>query len=67
MGRYLTGSVGAGASKRDKYLTAAEIKRITDAGLAIYPIYEDGGYEIEYFSRIQGYRDGIKPVNQASK
>lgn len=67
VGRYLTGSVGAGASKRDKYLTAAEIKRITDAGLAIYPIYEDGGYEIEYFSRIQGYRDGIKAVNQASK
>ena len=37
--RYLTGSVGVGANKRPKNLTTDEIRRITNAGLAIFPIF----------------------------
>lgn len=57
VGRYLTGSVGTGADKRDKNLTTAEIKKIVSGGLSIFPIYEDGGYEEKYFNRYQGYID----------
>ena len=45
IGRYLTGSVGTGADKRDKNLTNTEVKLLLDANLKIFPIYEDGGYE----------------------
>ncbi|GHN25247.1 peptidoglycan-binding protein [Lactobacillus delbrueckii] len=67
VGRYLTGSVGTGASKRSKYLTSDELERITDAGLRVFPIYEDGGYEIEYFSRNRGYQDGITAAKKAAE
>ncbi|MBP2057343.1 peptidoglycan hydrolase-like protein with peptidoglycan-binding domain [Lactobacillus colini] len=67
MGRYLTGSVGVGSSKRDKDLTAAEIKRIEDSGMSVFPIYEDGGYEIDYFNKKQGYKDGIIAAVKASE
>ena len=67
MGRYLTGSVGVGSAKRDKNLTADEIKRIEKSGMAVYPLYEDGGYEIEYFSKKQGYKDGIIAAAKASE
>ncbi|MGM0218530.1 glycoside hydrolase domain-containing protein [Enterococcus sp. AZ126] len=58
VGRYLTGSVGVGANKRDKNLTLTEIKNITDSGLNIFPIYQDGGWEESYFSSGQGNYDG---------
>lgn len=58
VGRYLTGSVGVGANKRDKNLTLTEIKNITDSGLNIFPIYQDGGWEESYFNSGQGNYDG---------
>ncbi len=57
VGRYLTGTVGVGSSKRNKSLSVKEIKDITKAGLRIFPIYEDGGYEIDYFTAKQGLED----------
>lgn len=37
------------------------------AGLRVFPIYEDGGYEIEYFSRNRGYQDGITAAKKAAE
>ena len=59
IGRYLTGSVGTGSDKRDKNLTTDEINKIVSAGLSIFPIYEDGGYEEDYFTSYQGYKDAF--------
>jgi len=67
VGRYLTGSVGTGANRRNKNLTVDEIKNITGAGLSIFPIYEDGGYEEKYFSYSQGYQDAVQAVNASRK
>lgn len=47
VGRYLTGSVGK--EYTPKYLTSAEVKNIENAGLSVFPIYQDGGYELNYF------------------
>lgn len=58
IGRYLTGSVGTGAKKKDKNLTTSEIQNITDAGLNIFPIYQDGGWEESYFNKENGAKDG---------
>ncbi|WP_445621894.1 glycoside hydrolase domain-containing protein [Lacticaseibacillus paracasei] len=65
--RYLTGSVGAGAAERDKYLTSTELANLTEAGLKVVPIYEDGGYELDYFSLQQGIHDGFVASSTAAK
>ena len=57
VGRYLTGTVGTGSNECPKNLTADEITAITSAGLSIFPIYEDGGYEEKYFTNSQGTMD----------
>ncbi|WP_288158090.1 glycoside hydrolase domain-containing protein [Faecalibaculum rodentium] len=49
IGRYLTGTVGVGAAERPKYLTPEEIGNIQDAGLSVFPIYQNGGYYADYF------------------
>ena len=67
IGRYLTGTVGVGAEKRDKSLSLSEIENLTSAGLNIFPIYEDGGYETDYFSSSQGFYDAKTAVNAAIK
>lgn len=67
VGRYLTGSVGVGNSKRPKDLTHDEIENITSAGLSIFPIYEDGGYDIDYFTHNQGVKDGYIAMQAAAK
>lgn len=45
VGRYLTGSVGNAFTPKN--LTASEIKSITDGGMSIFPIYQDGGADIK--------------------
>lgn len=57
IGRYLTGSVGVGADKRNKYLTRTELHNIVSAGLSVFPIYQDGGADISYFTANQGMKD----------
>lgn len=51
VGRYLTG----GTNKR---LTSSEIALITDSGMAFFPIYQEWGDALEYFSYDQGYAAG---------
>lgn len=48
VGRYLTGRYA---------LTSDEIAVILDSGLSIVPIYEVGGYKLEYFNQDQGISD----------
>lgn len=59
VGRYLTGSVGTGANKRNKYLTSEEIENLVNEGFSIFPIYQDGGWEESYFTSSQGQTDAI--------
>lgn len=57
VGRYLTGSVGA--DHTPKFITFDEIKCIEEAGLSVFPIYQDGGYYLEYFQKpSKGAEDG---------
>lgn len=65
IGRYLTGSVGVGAAKRNKYLTRTELKNIVSAGISVFPIYQDGGADISYFTANQGVKDA-KEASQAA-
>ena len=57
VGRYLTGTVGSGSSETSKAVTASELQAIFDAGLNVFIIYEDGGYELDYFTAAQGTDD----------
>lgn len=65
VGRYLTGYVGKDTSKA---LTQDEVKNITDAGLAVFPIYQDGGYYQEYFANSsQGTIDAVTAISAAQR
>lgn len=65
VGRYLTGTVGTGADERDKSLSFEEIEAITQVGLAIFPIYQDGGWYESYFTQDQGLKDGKLAIEAA--
>jgi len=69
VGRYLTGTVGVGIDERDKSLSKNEIKIITSAGLSIFPIYQDGGYYLNYFKNnsMRGYEDAVYAAQKAQK
>lgn len=61
IGRYLTGTAGTGSSEVDKNLTTSEISILTNAGLKIFPIYQDGASDDEdYFTQTKGSSDGRK-------
>ena len=47
VGRYLTGSVGD--DYIPKFITVDEVKNIENAGLRVFPIYQDGGHKLKYF------------------
>ena len=63
VGRYLTGSVGNDFIPKN--LTTAEIKAITDGGMSVFPIYQDGGAEVEYFTEMQGILDAMTAASAA--
>lgn len=65
VGRYLTGSVGNGASERDKNLTRTEAQNIIDAGLKLVPIYQDNTPSVDYFTYNQGVSDAQSAVSAA--
>ena len=63
VGRYLTGFVGRSTSKA---ITHDEINHIKNAGLSLFPIYQDGGYYLEYFQNShQGLTDGKLAIEAA--
>ena len=66
VGRYLTGYVGT--AHTPKYLTLNEIEGIKAAGLCVFPIYQDGGYYLEYFKNpSQGAVDAQTAVLAAER
>lgn len=62
VGRYLTGTYAGGKSKA---LTIEEENIILDAGLRFFPIYQDGGTKLEYFTSTQGAEDGKIAIQTA--
>jgi len=67
VGRYLTGTAGKDENERPKNLTVQETKIITNAGLRIFPIYQDGGWYENYFTAPQGDIDADRAEKAASK
>ena len=66
VGRYLTGYVGS--EHKPKFLTLEEINNIQEAGLAVFPIYQDGGYYLEYFQNSsQGTSDAQMAIVAAER
>lgn len=65
IGRYLTGTVGVGADKRDKFLTVEELTDLFNAGISVFPIYQDGGWDMDYFTAFQGASDANVASNTA--
>lgn len=66
VGRYLTGTVLSNKVRVSKAMTHEEIQAITNAGLNIFPIYQDGGADPSYFKYEQGFSDATKAVAAAT-
>lgn len=65
VGRYLTGTVGGSTRK---FMTFEEIENIKNAGLRVFPIYQDGGYKLEYFQDLrQGTVDAHTAIAAAKR
>ena len=63
VGRYLTGYVG---NHIPKYLTPEEVTYIENARLNVFPIYQAGGYNLEYFQNLsQGAIDAQNAIHAA--
>lgn len=66
VGRYLTGTVKTSSGGRvSKALTSEELLAITNAGLRVFAIYQDGGASASYFNYNQGYSDAAAAVSAA--
>ncbi len=65
IGRYLTGTYGS--DRISKALTVEEEQIILNAGLRFFPIYQDGGTRLDYFTASQGTKDGQTAVEAAVK
>ncbi|UQZ48303.1 DUF1906 domain-containing protein [Bacillus sp. PK3-037] len=67
IGRYLTGNVRTSSGLTSKALTAEELAVIFNAGLKVFPIYQDGGYQSSYFVKDQGTRDAYSAASAARR
>lgn len=65
VGRYLTGTYGS--DRISKALTVEEEQIILNAGLRFFPIYQDGGTRLDYFTESQGTKDGQTAIDAAVK
>lgn len=63
VGRYLYDPPG---STLDKEIKPGEIQRIIDAGLRIFPIYQDNGRQLSDFTYASGYQAALKAHTLAS-
>lgn len=64
IGRYLTNTPGG---TLDKCLTNTEIARIFDAGLKIFPIFQETGRSVANFNSSTGFENGVKAFEAAEK
>ncbi|WP_421726940.1 glycoside hydrolase domain-containing protein [Bacillus velezensis] len=67
VGRYLTGNVRTSSGLTSKALTSKELSTIFNAGLSVFPIYQDGGYKSSYFVKDQGTRDAYSAASAARR
>lgn len=58
VGRYLTNTPVE--SYNNKKIQPNELSTITDAGLRVFPLFQEGGDGVDYFSYGQGYKAGQK-------
>lgn len=58
IGRYLTNTEVT--DYNDKKIQPGELKIITDAGLRVFPIFQEGGDDADSFSYVRGYAAGQK-------
>ena len=65
VGRYLTGTVTRNGASVSKALTRQELNDIFSVGLKVFPIYEDGGYELSHFTSENGLTDAQKAIDAA--
>ena len=63
VGRYLTGTYGS--DRISKALTLEEAQIILNNGLRFFPIYQDGGTSLSYFTANQGTKDGQTAIEAA--
>lgn len=63
VGRYLTGTYGS--DRISKALTLEEAQIILNNGLRFFPIYQDGGTSLSYFTASQGTKDGQTAIEAA--
>ena len=63
VGRYLSGTVGGTTSKA---LTISEMQIAFNAGLRIFPIYQDGATSVSYFTEEQGIADAQSAYQYAN-
>lgn len=65
VGRYLTNHRAPGA--RDKALTVEELRVLAAAGLDLWPIFEEGGTEVSWFTFGQGIVDAHRAQDAARR
>lgn len=65
IGRYLTGTVGSGATERPKNLTRNELNTIFDAGLNVFAIFQEGAVNLTKFTYEQGRADAATALEAA--
>ena len=66
VGRYLSGTVGSGAAERPKNLTDSELVDLFNAGLDVFPIFQEGNpTTASYFTSSQGHQDAVKAWHAA--
>lgn len=58
VGRYLTNSAVPDAL--DKCIKPGELATLALNGLSVFPIFQEGGDGVDYFSWLQGYQAGLK-------
>jgi len=64
VGRYLTNEQVT--SPLDKVIKPGELQTIFNAGLRLFPIFEEGGYEASWFSAAQGAKDAQRAYDAAN-
>lgn len=63
IGRYLTGTVGW--ERRPKAMTHAELAILKEQDIRVFPIYQDGGANVQYFDKEQGKIDAKEAIQAA--
>ena len=65
VGRYLSGTVGSGASMSSKAMTKTEMTAIFNAGLRIFAIFQEGVPSLQRYTYELGKEDAAKAISAA--